>query len=320
MTRGRHVAQQGDMAFRATKNMSVDLPSKQCRCCTTRAWQTAQAGWPGRIAMPFVTISLARGKSREYLDGVSSAVHEALVQELGMNPEDRFQLIDQYEPGEMIFSRDFRGGPRSDDFIIFTITEGLDSGDEAKRRFYKTLVDLLARNPGLRGEDVFVKMHLTAPGNFSFGSGVSAPEVVAAERARAGAKSAFFTKTELVDAVTELFRDNDRTRLVSMLPETFVLKVPETLPYGGLIRGPGEFDRFFQRIYDDYYSSFRTELVDRVLDAGTHLVAPIRITARGKTSEAAMTVENLWLFEVAAGNFVRAQIYADTAAGVKTAG
>jgi phenylpyruvate tautomerase PptA (4-oxalocrotonate tautomerase family) len=270
--------------------------------------------------MPFVTISLARGKSRDYLDGVSSAVHEALVRELGMNPDDRFQLIDQYEPGEMIFSRDFRGGPRSDDFIIFTITEGLDSGDPAKQRFYKTLVDLLAKNPGVREEDVFVKISLTPPGNFSFASGVSAPEIVAAERARAGGESTFFTKPELIEAVTELFGDNDRTRFVSMLPETFVLKIPETLPYGGLIRGPGEFDRFYQSIYDDYYSSFRTELADRVLDAGTHLVAPIRITARGKTSEAVMTVENLWLIEVADGNFVSAQIYADTAAGVKTAG
>jgi hypothetical protein len=270
--------------------------------------------------MPFVTISLARGKSKEYLDGVSSAVHQALVQELGMNPADRFQLIDQYEPGEMIFDRDFRGGPRSGDFIIFTITEGLDSGDQAKRRFYQTLVDLLAKNPGVRGEDVFVKMYLTPPGNFSFGNGVAAPEVVAAERARAGANRTFFTTPELVGAVTELFRDNDRTRLVSMLPETFVLKVPETLPYGGLIRGPGEFDRFFQRIYDDYYSSFRTELAGGVLDAGTHLVAPIRVTARAKTSEATMTVENLWLFEVADGNFVRAQLYADTAAGRNAAG
>jgi phenylpyruvate tautomerase PptA (4-oxalocrotonate tautomerase family) len=269
--------------------------------------------------MPFVTISLARGKSREYLGGVSSAVHEALVQELGMNPDDRFQLIDQYEPGEMIFNRDFRGGPRSDDFIIFTITEGIDSGDQAKQRFYKTLVDLLEKNPGVRGEDVFVKIYLTPPGNFSFASGVSAPEIVAAERARAGAKSTFFTKPELIEAVTELFRDDDRTRIVSMLPETFVLKVPETLPYGGLIRGPGEFDRFFQRIHDDYYSSFRTELVGRVLDAGTHLVAPIRITARGKASEAAMTAESVWLIEIADGNFVGAQIYADTAAAVKTA-
>ena len=36
--------------------------------------------------MPFVNISLARGKSAPYLEAVSSAVHEALVQELGMNP------------------------------------------------------------------------------------------------------------------------------------------------------------------------------------------------------------------------------------------
>src|ERR1700729_2168657 len=131
--------------------------------------------------MPFVKISLERGKSKEYLDGASSAVHEALVQELGMNPDDRFQLIDQYEPSEMIFNRDFRGGPRSDDFIVFTITEGIDSGDEAKQRFYRTLVDLLQKDPGVRGEDVFVMVNRTPPANFSFASGVSATEIVAAE-------------------------------------------------------------------------------------------------------------------------------------------
>jgi len=275
----------------------------------------------GRIAMPFVSISLARGKSRAYLDGLSSAVHEALVQELGMNPDDRFQLIDQHEPGEMIFNRDFRGGPRSDDFIVFTITEGVDSGDQAKQRFYKTLVDLLQKDPGVRGEDVFVMIHLTPPANFSFANGVSATEIVAGEaRARAGATSTF-TKPELIDAVTELFKANDRTRIVSMLPETFVLKIPETLPYGGSFQGPGEFDRFFQRIYDDhdYWSSFHTDL-DHVLDAGTHLVAPIRVTARSKSSGATIDVENLWLFEIADGNFVRAQLYADTAAGRNVAG
>jgi hypothetical protein len=273
--------------------------------------------------MPFVSISLARGKSTEYLDAVSHAVHEALVQELGMNPDDRFQLIDQHGPGEMIFNRDFRGGPRSDDFIVFTITEGIDSGGEAKQRFYKTLVDLLEKDPGVRGEDVFVMINLTPPANFSFASGVSAPEAVAAQaRERAGAARAF-TKPELIDAVTELFGANDRTRIVSMLPETFVLKIPETLPYGGSFQGPGEFDRFFKRIYDDhdFWSWFHTELaLGRVLDAGTHLVAPIRVTARAKSSGATLSVENLWLFEIADGNFVRAQLYADTAAGRNIAG
>jgi phenylpyruvate tautomerase PptA (4-oxalocrotonate tautomerase family) len=43
--------------------------------------------------MPFVNISLARGKSGEYLEAVSRAVHDALVAEFHMTPEDDFQLI-----------------------------------------------------------------------------------------------------------------------------------------------------------------------------------------------------------------------------------
>jgi len=43
-------------------------------------------------------------------------------------------------------------------------------------------------------------------------------------------------------------------------------------------------------------------------------VAPIRVTGVAKKSGATVTVENLWLFEIAEGNFVRAQLYADTAA------
>jgi len=38
------------------------------------------------------------------------------------------------------------------------------------------------------------------------------------------------------------------------------------------------------------------------------------VTGVAKKSGATVTVENLWLFEIAEGNFVRAQLYADTAA------
>jgi hypothetical protein len=121
--------------------------------------------------MPFVNISLARGKSGEYLEAVSRAVHDALVAELHMTPEDDFQLIHQHEAGELVFNRNFRGGPRSDDWIVFTITDGLDRGERAKRRFYKTLVRLLQEGPGVRPADVFVMMTVTPPENFSFADG-----------------------------------------------------------------------------------------------------------------------------------------------------
>jgi ketosteroid isomerase-like protein len=69
---------------------------------------------------------------------------------------------------------------------------------------------------------------------------------------------------------------------------------------------------------DDYHDSYVTDL-DHVLDAGDHLVAPITITARGKTSDSSIVAENVWVIELRDGNFAQAQIYADTAASVRTA-
>ncbi|QIQ01558.1 tautomerase family protein [Streptomyces liangshanensis] len=131
--------------------------------------------------MPFVTIDLLRGKSPAYLESVSDAVHEALVEGLGMFPDDRFQVIHQLAPGELVFSRTFRGGPRSDDFIVFTITDGLDRGDEAKKAFYLALTRNLAASPGVRPADVFVKMLVTPPINFSFADGEAATDTTARE-------------------------------------------------------------------------------------------------------------------------------------------
>jgi ketosteroid isomerase-like protein len=129
-----------------------------------------------------------------------------------------------------------------------------------------------------------------------------------------------YSTAELTAAITEFFRDNDRRRLISMLRDDFVLKVPASLPYGGAYTGPKEIDEFLARINDGpYWESFVTQL-ERVITVENYLVAPITITARGKTNGASITIENLWLFEVHDGNFTRAQIYADTAAARNVAG
>jgi hypothetical protein len=199
--------------------------------------------------MPFVNISLARGKSGEYLEAVSRAVHDALVAELHMTPEDDFQLIHQHEAGELVFNRNFRGGPRSDDWIVFTITDGLDRGERAKRRFYKTLVRLLQEGPGVRPADVFVMMTVTPPENFSFADGVTGTDVVAAEALDTAAKAPgsreTYTTAEMAYAITELLGHRDSSRILPMLRQDFVLKIPATLPYGGEFTGPEAFAKFF---------------------------------------------------------------------------
>jgi phenylpyruvate tautomerase PptA (4-oxalocrotonate tautomerase family) len=49
--------------------------------------------------MPFVRISLLKGKSPEYLRALSDGIHRALVEAFDVPPADRFHEIQQHEPG-----------------------------------------------------------------------------------------------------------------------------------------------------------------------------------------------------------------------------
>jgi phenylpyruvate tautomerase PptA (4-oxalocrotonate tautomerase family)/ketosteroid isomerase-like protein len=269
--------------------------------------------------MPFVNISLARGKSGEYLQAVSQAVHDALVAELHMKPEDKFQLIRQHEPDELVFNPDFRGGPRSDDWIVFTITDGLERGERAKRRFYKTLVRLLEEGPGVRPADVFVMMTVTPPENFSFADGVIATDVAAAEALESAAKAPgsrdAYTKAEMAYAITELLGHRNTSPIRPMLRQDIVLKLPPTLPYGGEFTGPEYFAKFFSAIPGgaEVWESFDVR-VDQVIESADYLIAQLTNTAVLKATGKTVVLQNVWLFEVASGRLVSAQLYADTAA------
>lgn len=269
--------------------------------------------------MPFVNISLARGKSAQYLEAVSNAVHEALVAELNMKPEDNFQLIHQHDPADLIFHRTFRGGPRSDDWIMLTIIDGLERGERVKRRFYATLIRLLQDGAGVRPADVFVIMTSTLPENFSFAGGVMATDVVAGESLDAAAKDAsariVYRPTELTYAVRELFEDRDSSRILPMLRDDFVMRIPASLPYGGAYYGRQAFGSFFAGTPggSEVWESFEVS-VDGVINAGDHIVARLTNTAVPISSGRPVDIENLWFFKVANGQFVSAQLYADTAA------
>jgi ketosteroid isomerase-like protein len=269
--------------------------------------------------MPFVNISLARGRSDEYLQAVSRAVHDALVTELHMKPEDDFQIIHQHDLNELVFNRNFRGGPRSDAWILFTITDGLDRGQQAKRRFYETLVRLLEAGPGVRPADVFVMMTVTPPENFSFADGVIGTDAAAAEALDAAAKApgsrAAYTKAQMAYAITRLLGYRDTGPILPMLHQDVVLKLPPTLPYGGEFTGPEFFAKFFSATPGgaEVWESFDVD-VDQVIESPDYLIARLTNTAVLKATGKTVVIQNAWIFEVANGRLVNVQLYADTAA------
>jgi phenylpyruvate tautomerase PptA (4-oxalocrotonate tautomerase family) len=124
--------------------------------------------------MPFTRISLLAGKSPDYLAAVADSLDRALVECFEVPETDRFVAIHQHQPGELIFDRSYRGGPRSDDFIVFHITTGKARAPDTKERFYRRLVEHLARSPGLRPEDVMVVIANSTFEDWSFASGISA--------------------------------------------------------------------------------------------------------------------------------------------------
>ncbi|WP_248746477.1 tautomerase family protein [Pseudomonas sp. MWU12-2037] len=121
--------------------------------------------------MPFARISLHRGKSPEYLRRLSEELHEALVESFEVPPTDRFQVIHQHEVGELIFDRDYLGGPRSEDFVLIAITSGRIRDTATKQCFYRRLVERLSVAPGIDPEDVMVVISTTQADEWSFAGG-----------------------------------------------------------------------------------------------------------------------------------------------------
>ncbi|ABC92295.1 hypothetical conserved protein [Rhizobium etli CFN 42] len=123
--------------------------------------------------MPFVRISLRKGKSQEYLAALADNVQRALVETFDVPENDRFQAIHQHDENELIFDRSYLGGPRSDDFVYISVTIGRPRTAEMKAALYWRLAELLAQSPGLRPEDVMIVVSTSAPEDWSFGAGIA---------------------------------------------------------------------------------------------------------------------------------------------------
>lgn len=123
--------------------------------------------------MPFVRLSLLQGKPPAYLKTLADTVHAALVDTFEVPHNDRFQVIHQHAPGELLFDPGYLGVERSDDLVIIHITAGRPRSTTTKQAFYRHLVQRLADAPGLRPQDVMVIIAMNGADDWSFGGGVA---------------------------------------------------------------------------------------------------------------------------------------------------
>ena len=123
--------------------------------------------------MPLVEISLIKGKSREYVRSIADSVHQALNESYNVPIGDRFQLIREYEPEDLIYDPNYLGVRRSNDIVIVHVIAGKWRDTATKKAFYQRVVDLLASKPGIRSEDVQIVLSPNDRDDWSFGKGIA---------------------------------------------------------------------------------------------------------------------------------------------------
>lgn len=123
--------------------------------------------------MPLVRIALRRGKSPAYLAALRNGIYRAMREAFDVPENDRFILISQHEADEFDYDANYLGIARDDDLVIVQIACNNTRTTEKKQAFYRRMAELLAEDPGLRPENLFINLLETAKENWSFGNGVA---------------------------------------------------------------------------------------------------------------------------------------------------
>jgi phenylpyruvate tautomerase PptA (4-oxalocrotonate tautomerase family) len=123
--------------------------------------------------VPLVRISLGLGKPEEYRAAVGDSIHRAMVETIDIPAADRFQIVTEHSPGDLVFDPGYLGIERTDDVVLVQITLSAGRSVEKKKALFARIAERLAESPGLRKEDVFVCLVEVAKENWSFGNGIA---------------------------------------------------------------------------------------------------------------------------------------------------
>jgi hypothetical protein len=113
------------------------------------------------------------GKKPEYRRAVADSIHRALVETIKIPEKDRFQIISEHAPSDLIYDPSYLDISRSDDVLLVQVTLSTGRSVELKKALYARMVELLAASPGIRKQDLFVSLVDVAKENWSFGNGVA---------------------------------------------------------------------------------------------------------------------------------------------------
>lgn len=121
--------------------------------------------------MPFVRID-ALGADADRLDALGRAVHDAMVEAIGIPDDDRFQVLTGHDGTRSTLRYDnYLGIPRDDGVVFVSITLRSGRTPERKQALYRRIAELAEEYAGTEPRNVFITLTENESADWSVGHG-----------------------------------------------------------------------------------------------------------------------------------------------------
>jgi phenylpyruvate tautomerase PptA (4-oxalocrotonate tautomerase family) len=117
--------------------------------------------------MPLVTISILKGKSPQYVKAVGDSVNSAVIETMNFPADDRYQIIHQLDADSLQLQNS------SEDRIMMHLVMRAGRSNKSKQAFYQQVVKNLAKNPGIKPENVLITITENHDIDWSFKDGIA---------------------------------------------------------------------------------------------------------------------------------------------------
>ncbi len=122
--------------------------------------------------MPLVYYDIVRGRSRDQIRALLDSAQAALVEAFETPERDRYQLVTEHSPDEMIIEDNGLGIDRSENMVVIHLINRLGKKTRAqKERLYELLARNLKRDCGLDPADLFISITENESEDWSVGYG-----------------------------------------------------------------------------------------------------------------------------------------------------
>jgi phenylpyruvate tautomerase PptA (4-oxalocrotonate tautomerase family) len=117
--------------------------------------------------MPLVNISILKGRSPAYVKAIADGVNSAVIDTMGFPHDDRYQIITEHEPYALEHQT------RTADRVMMFLIMRSGRAPEAKKAFYRKVVENLARDPGIDPANVLISIVENRDIDWSFRDGIA---------------------------------------------------------------------------------------------------------------------------------------------------